>query len=82
MILVFFCSSASLLISLNTASISSRVFPAVSGTQMKVKTKARRQKTAKKVYAPAPVFWIRGGVIRPYDECQFTGKKMKQRGRK
>ena len=37
----------------------------VSGTKKKVHTKARVQKTAKKVYAPKPVFWTRGGVIRP-----------------
>jgi hypothetical protein len=65
MILVFICSSASLLISLNTPSISSSVLPAVSGTQKNVNTNASRQNTAKNVYAPAPVFWIRGGVMRP-----------------
>jgi NADH:ubiquinone oxidoreductase subunit 2 (subunit N) len=69
MIRVFFCSSASLLMSLNTSSISSSVLPAVSGTQKNVNTNARRQKTAKKVYAPAPVFWMRGGVMSPCDVC-------------
>lgn len=49
MIRAFLCSSASLLTSLKTWSICSSVFPAVSGTQKKVKTNARPQKTAKKV---------------------------------
>lgn len=61
----FFCSSASLLISLNTASMSSSDLPAVSGMRKNVKTKARAQKTAKKTYAPSPVFWMSGGVTRP-----------------
>jgi hypothetical protein len=79
MILAFFCSSASLLMSLNTSSISSSVLPAVSGMHKNVKKKASRQKTAKKVYAPAPVFWIRGGVMRPYNrlasQCNTRRKK-------
>jgi hypothetical protein len=81
MILAFFCSSASLLMSLNTSSISSSVLPAVSGMHKNVKKKASRQKTAKKVYAPAPVFWIRGGVMRPYNRLasQCNTRRKKQR---
>jgi len=45
--------------------MSSSDLPAVSGTRKNVKMKARRQKTAKKTYAPAPVFWMRGGVTKP-----------------
>ena len=49
MMRAFCCSSASLLTSLKTWSISSKVLPDVSGTTKNVKTKASPQKTAKKV---------------------------------
>ena len=38
----------------------------VSGTKKKVQVNAKRQNTAKKVYAPYPVFCTNGGVMRPF----------------
>jgi hypothetical protein len=73
----FLASSTSLLTSPKTASICSSVLPMVSGTQKNVNTNASRQKTAKNVYAPYPVFCTSGGVTRPYSllvlQLQHTG---------
>ncbi len=68
-------SSCSLTMSLNTWSICSRVRPLVSGTNKNVQTNESRQKTAKNVYAPKPVFWTSGGVIRPCDREHTTQEK-------
>lgn len=51
---------------MKTSSISSNVFPFVSGTKNHVQTMDPRQKTEKNTYAPKPVFCTSGGVITPY----------------
>ena len=45
--------------------MSSKDRPFVSGTKTNVQTNEKRQKTAKNVYAPNPVFCTKGGVMRP-----------------
>lgn len=54
------------ILSLNKVSMSSSVRPLVSGTNRNVQIPDTTQKTAKKTYAPNPVFCTSGGVIKPY----------------
>ena len=58
-------SSPAELSSPKTLSISSSVLPAVSGTKKYTQKSESRQNTAKKTYAPKPVFSTSGGVMRP-----------------
>jgi hypothetical protein len=58
--------SSALALSLNTKSICSRVFPFVSGIKKYVQANESKQNTAKKTYAPKPVFCTSGGVMRPW----------------